>query len=189
MAKEEDIQVLEQAVESLLKLSHYSEYELLTQLKKQGFFPFMDSVPAAPHALFCGHFLLFHVLYRLRDKLWQTQLGHLNISPLVIQLLPYQSAQAQLSHIDPLREYYLDLEQLSATTAGDVDALLSSFWCKLASGGQRGEALVTLGLEDPVSDREIRRRYRELVMQHHPDRGGEHHVLQALNKAMATLKL
>ena len=189
MPTKDDIWALEQAVMLSLESCHYSEYELIKRLKGQGFFPFLQSVPAAPHALFCAHFLLFHVLYRLRDRLWEQQQGDLQISPLVIQLLPYQPGQAQLSQLDPLREYYLDFAQLQATSTEDVEALLSSFWSGLAGQSQRGDALAQLGLGDPVSDAAIRRRYRELVMQHHPDRGGEHHVLQALNKAMAVLKL
>ncbi|VAW86545.1 hypothetical protein MNBD_GAMMA18-476, partial [hydrothermal vent metagenome] len=49
-------------------------------------------------------------------------------------------------------------------------------------------ALSQLGLKAPVTDEQIRRRYKELVMQHHPDRGGNEQQLQALNQAMAVLK-
>lgn len=182
-------------LEGLLEQTHQllsdqpiSEYELLNQLQEQGYFTFMDQRPAPPHVLFCAHFLLFHVLYQLRDRLWQSQCGHLQISPLAIAILEYQPGEMQLTEHDPLRDYYLDLAQLHTTSAEDVNELLDAFWCELSRSGQREEALACLGLSDPVSEQEIRSRYKQLVMQHHPDRGGDHHALQELNRAMSLLQ-
>ncbi|GAO35480.1 hypothetical protein SCT_0867 [Sulfuricella sp. T08] len=45
-----------------------------------------------------------------------------------------------------------------------------------------------LRLADPVDDPEIKRRYRELAMEHHPDRGGEMEKLQAINAAKGLLE-
>ncbi len=181
------MQNLISAIECLICEESHSEYDLLQALKSQGFFSFMQSVPASSHALFCAHFLLFHALYQLREVYWQQGRYHLDISPLSIRLLPYQSADNQLNKPDPLREYYLDLEQLRNTSADDVDELLNSFWSDFLRNDQRSEALTVLELNDPVDDEEIRRHYKKLVMKHHPDRGGDSQFLQSINEAMIKL--
>ena len=103
-------------------------------------------------------------------------------------LCPYQpGTEAQLSLPNPLRRYYLDLSHLYQTGSAEVESLLNAFWQRMAQTDQREEALQVLGLAAPVDDASIRRRYRELVMRHHPDRGGETARLQLLNAAVATL--
>ena len=183
-----------QELDGLLEQTHallgeqpISEYDLINQLQRQGYFGFMDKRPAPSHVLFCAHFLLFHVLYLLRERLWKTEQGHLKISPLAIVLLGYQPGEAQLSELDSLRDYYLDLEQLRTTSEEDVEGLLDSFWNEMTKRDQRGEALAVLGLSDPVSEQQIRQRYKQLVMAHHPDRGGDGQMLQQLNQAMSQL--
>ncbi len=183
------IAALEDRLLAVLAGQTLSEYQLIEILKALGLFPFLDSKPAKPHQLFCAHFLLFHVLYQLRDKLWREQQGCLKISPLAIEVVPYQPGDAQLTHHDVLREYYLNLENLRETSEEEVDEMLAGFWRKMAGFEKREEALAVLGLSDPVSDEAIRRRYKALVMEHHPDRGGEHDSLVEINEAMAALKL
>ena len=105
-----------------------------------------------------------------------------------IVLCPYQANMAdQLTLPDPLRCYYLDLDQLYATGPDEVAALLNAFWVRMGRLDCREDALQVLGLSDPVDDAAIRRRYRELVMVHHPDRGGETARLQLINAAVADL--
>ena len=141
-----------------------------------------------PLPLFQQHFLLFHCLYRLQQELYAQQSAQLQISPLQIILLPYYSNETgALAEADPVRSYYLDLSQLARTGAEDVDALLAEFWVRLSRHSRRNEALRILGLSDPVDDTTIRRRYRELVMAHHPDRGGDKDRLQLINAALADL--
>ncbi len=138
--------------------------------------------------MFQLHFIIFHCLYRLRDNHWQQQSGLLEISPLKICLRPYLSAKSAIAEPDPLRAYYLDLQNLSATNEDDVIALLSQFWMRMNGDDERQAALKTLGLDMTASAEEIKNRYRKLVMQHHPDRGGDKANLQALNEAMAWLE-
>jgi hypothetical protein len=166
-----------------------SEYELLGALD-DGTAPefhrpaFKDSL-----ALFNVHFLLFHTLYRLRGELWTERSGHLEISPLRIVLRPYApGAEGRLAEADPLCDYYLDLDNLRQTSRGEVDSMLDRFWSKLLARDQRREALQVLELDDPVDYATIKRRYRRLVMDHHPDRGGDKQRLQAINTAMAILE-
>ena len=163
-----------------------SEYALLQELATP--LPYFKISGLETLALFRRHFLLYHCLYRLQQELWANQRGDLRISALAIRLHPYQSPQTdQLAEPDPLRTYYLDLGQLDKTLQSDLDEMLGAFWLRLAQRDTRSEALGILGLADPIDDQAIKQRYRELVMSHHPDRGGDTATLQLLNAAMADL--
>lgn len=164
-----------------------SEYDLLTALRAAGYFSFMGPSPVPRHELFCAHFLLFHVLYRLRDDAYRAQRARLEIAPLKIRWLPYQTGQDGLARADPLRAYYLDLANLRETTARDVDDLMAAFWLRVQNRDRRAEALARLGLTDPVDDAAIKQAYRRLAMEHHPDRGGDTETLQAIHAALAVL--
>jgi len=96
--------------------------------------------------------------------------------------------QDALAEADPLRDYYLDLANLDATGEAEVERLLADFWQRFAGADERAAALAVLGLADPVDAATIKQRYRELVMRHHPDRGGDTRRLQELNEAMAWLE-
>lgn len=137
--------------------------------------------------LFQSHFLLFHHLYQLQSQLWANQLGHLKISPLNIQLSDYRAGERNLQQHDALRDYYLDTGNLDNTTPKDIDKMLDNFWRRYLSPAERKAALDLLGLEDPVDDQTIKQSYRRLVMQHHPDRGGETERLQSLNEVIRVL--
>lgn len=142
-----------------------------------------------PVSLFRQHFILFHALYRLEQELAASHRGQLQINPLQIVLTPNTAPDGspQLDRPDPLRNYYLDLNHLYQTGKEELKALLRSFWQRLRQNDHRTEALAVLGLADPVDETSIRRRYRKLVMRHHPDRGGDTQQLQMLNAAIATL--
>lgn len=139
-------------------------------------------------SLFQTHFILFHGIYVLRDKLWDDQTNHLEITALIIKLHPYREGQAELAKYDLLRQFYLNLDNLEHTKEQDVDQLLNSFWECYINPRERRQALTELGLTDPVEHDTIKLTYRKLVMEHHPDRGGDKERLQAINTAMATLK-
>ena len=167
--------------------SGIGEYELIRALKKRGFFEFLPAPPAEPHQLFRAHFLLFHALYELRDRLSSSQRGLLQIEPLCIRRLPWSAGDSSLTTPDPLRAYYLDWKNLDGTTQDDVCDLIASFWRQIGRIDGRKEALAALGLEDPVDDETIKRAWRRLAMQHHPDRGGDNERLQAINAAVDCL--
>jgi hypothetical protein len=169
-----------------------SEHELLKQLMgEDGAAPWSNTFNGntfnSNHSLFKAHFLLFHLLYRLRNRLWKEKLGCLQISPLNIRLLPYREGEDSLHAYDALMEYYLDISNLENTSAGDVDELLAGFYIKLGNKGKRKQALDVLGLKDPVDDRTIKKQYRRLAMEHHPDRGGRKERLQEINTAVRIL--
>jgi hypothetical protein len=167
------------------------EYQLIQQLKARHC-THIPNRPLTDHlVLFRTHFLLFNALYRLRERLWATQSGHLQISALNIQLLPYQPGNAQLSEHDPLRDYYLDMSQLRDTDEQDVAKLLRSFWSRMQGGEEQQAALELFELSDSpqtLTPASIKKRYRQLVSLHHPDRGGSTERLQSINKAMEILE-
>lgn len=167
------------------------EYQLIQQLKARD----CRHIPNLPLTdklvLFRTHFLLFNALYRLREQLWATQSGYLQISALHIQLLPYQPGSAELSEHDPLRDYYLDLSQLDGTDEQDVAKLLLSFWTRMHGSEEKQAALELFeleGNEQTLNLATIKHRYRQLVSLHHPDRGGNTARLQSINKAMEILE-
>ncbi|MDT8386321.1 MAG: DNA-J related domain-containing protein [Thiogranum sp.] len=162
------------------------EHALLRLLCDE-YFPFLGDSPWQPHVLFCAHFLLFHGLYQLRDRVWLAGQADIEISAIKIRWLPYCGQSAALGRPDALRDYYLDLSNLENTSERDVDDLLDSFWSRFLSQDERAEALQTLGLKDPVDAATIKKTYRRLAMQHHPDRGGDTERLQAINGAVAVL--
>lgn len=168
-----------------------SEYQLIQQLKS-GHCTHIPNLPLLDKlVLFRTHFLVFNALYLLRERLWGEQAGFLQISPLCIQLLPYRSGSAGLSEQDPLRDYYLDLRNLRDTDERDVEKLLASFWTRMQGGEEKQAALQLFELDDAPQALDlatIKHRYRQLVSQHHPDRGGSTARLQSINKAMEILE-
>ncbi len=166
-----------------------NEYALFDELKEQRDSGFDDAIFESELSLFQNHFLLFHCLYRLRDRLLSDVISDIEIHCLKIKLVPVvESDRCFPARHDPLRDYYLDLSHLKETTAEDVDALLNSFWQRYVAYDNRSWALQVLELEEEVSFEEIQARYRKLVMKHHPDRNGDTAKLQAINEAMAHLK-
>lgn len=172
-----------------------SEHDLLKRLR--GANPlFADFDARQPLSLFRGHFLLFHALYRLRDRLNREGGGRLAIDPLRIVLESAgarDAAQADVASLVPsnsgdLSGWYADLGRWQATTAAEVVELLRQFHAARRANGRRQAALAELGLQDPVDDAAIKRRYRRLAMRHHPDRGGDGQRLREINAALAVLR-
>jgi hypothetical protein len=166
----------------------YTEYELLGLLAQRGVIQYGGEYTRDPLNLFRTHFTLFHALYDLRDRLRAQQRAELEIGALCIRLQLYGTQKTQtLAPPDPLRDYYLNWANLADTSAQDVERMLGGFWKRYVRGDARREALDVLGLEDPVDEFTIRRVYRKLAMQHHPDRGGDGERLQQINVALRTL--
>ena len=179
-----------------------SEYQLIQQLKARHsthvpHLPLIDKL-----VLFRTHFLVFNALYELRDRLWQAASHSLHISPLCIQLRPYVAATSGVVQPDPLRAYYLDMANLRDTDEEEVERLLASFWTRMRGGYAEGTSeawdpekkraaleLFELDQTGPALDLPmIKRRYRQLVSIHHPDRGGSTTRIQSINLAMEILQ-
>ncbi|ALP53074.1 hypothetical protein Tel_07845 [Candidatus Tenderia electrophaga] len=164
------------------------EYDLMEALERRCVGGFGAAAFADHLSMFQSHFLLFHCLYVLRDRLHEQGNAGLDIHCLCIRLQAFKPSDGGLpQQHDPLRDYYLDLNNLAHTDAATVERLMSSFWRRIIATDDRRQALQRLGLSDPVEYGEIKSRYRRLVMEHHPDRGGDHGQLQLINDAMRTL--
>jgi DnaJ-domain-containing protein 1 len=166
-----------------------AEHALLRRLQAERGEDFPNALFRDQLALFRAHFLLFHALYRLRERLLADAAACLQIDPRAIRLSPYAEATAQgLADHDPMRDYYLDLANLEDTGAEEVERMLGSFWARYYAGSRRTEALAVLGLEASADLGTAQRRYRQLAMQHHPDRGGEPERFRAIQEAIAVLR-
>lgn len=169
------------------RMESFKEYDLLSHLDNQGFFKELDSEISSSLLLFQKHFLIFHVLYSINQEMVETKKGALLISPLEIKKLDYVEADTQIGEVDALSEYYLDLQHLKSANEDNVNELLDGFWEMYLRNEKRGDALKTLGLCDPVTDKEITQCYRKLASVHHPDKGGDTNKIQAINEAYAIL--
>jgi DnaJ-domain-containing protein 1 len=188
-----DLNALADLVLDILESSSQglSEYALINALKTAGHPAFQASLSGDKLTLFRVHFLLFHVLYTLRERLWLNRHSLLEIGPLRITLHRYNEQASEKRHLarrDPLHDYYMNADHLDNTSAQEVEKLMSGFWSQQVSDPRRRHALEVLGLQDPVDADTIRRHYRRLVMRHHPDRGGQTRQLQSVNAAMAYLQ-
>ncbi|MDA7747072.1 hypothetical protein N8878_07060 [Psychromonas sp.] len=143
--------------------------------------------------LFKRHFLLFHTLYQLDDQLRSEKNGQLIIGVLKIQWLPQNEERTDdhslyLAQSDPLRDFYLELKNLEDTTSEDVENLLASFWLKMGDDSEKTKALALFELDESCDFPIIKKRYRQLLSTHHPDKGGCVIKTQTLNDAMTVLK-
>lgn len=170
-----------------------SEYALICLLKEHcDFIP--NSFADDSLSLFRTHFLLFNALYQLQSSWLLGGVGYLAVSALRIQLFPHTQESESVvkdmveSESVQLREYYLNIENLTGTERHDVDNLLNQFWEKYTVSDVRVDALATLELMDPVTMAEIKLAYRRKAMLLHPDRGGDAQALQKVNHAMDQLK-
>ena len=165
------------------------EFDLMAALSAHAGVAYHVHVRGDMLSLFQSHFLLFHCLYRLRDELRCAGEFDLDIHCLSIQLLDYQNPGSNyLGLSDSLREYYLDLSHLTEASADGVADLLDKFWGRYAQQDEHTEALEVFGLTAPVEYSDVRARYRRLVMDHHPDRGGSTSQIQLINESFSCLK-
>jgi len=169
-----------------------AEYELIRWLQEpeQGIFTadaLSDSL-----LLFRANFIVMHALYRLRDRWLEERRGYLDISALDVGLRPDVNTGGTLpgAH-DPLADYYLDLSNLT-TDRDTVDSLLNDFWKRMVSSmvtpGQYEDDLAALALTPPVDNGDIRRQYRRLASQHHPDKGGDAEAFRRISAAYQRLR-
>ena len=168
-----------------------SEHELLKRLRECD--PLFAGFSARePMSLFRGHYLLFHALYRLRERLARERRGRLRVDPLDIVLeskpLPCGGGTALASDEPDFAPCYADLARLATVTVAEVAELLRRFHVARGRDGRRAAALAVLDLRDPVDATAIKRQYRRLAMRHHPDRGGDGRRLGEINAALAMLE-
>lgn len=168
-----------------------SEHALLKWLHREGYIHLEDESFHDLVKLFRMHFLLFHRLYHLRDELHAEGRGSLCIHALSIRLLPYTASHQGVVTDDPLRRYYLDLQNLENDASETMlESMLAGFWSALsrsADASAQHRALQMLELDASASDKQIKQAWRRLAMRHHPDRGGDDETIKQLNSAVALL--
>ncbi len=91
------------------------------------------------------------------------------------------------NHRDELASFYADLSHLESTRPEDVARMVAGLQKHQGRAARRKEALAVLGLDEHEPDDRIKRRYRRLAMQWHPDRGGDATRFQELQEAMVVL--
>ena len=194
-ALEQHIQHLSAAVEACLRQARggLSELELIRQLQSPPWELVGPVDYANPAALYPVHFLLFHVLYRLRDEL-SARGETVTITPLTISLTSDNvvAGTGLPDQEDPLRAFYLDLDQYQMPEQ-DILRMVDDFWS--GRSGRRPaqndavEAAGVLGFQVlPEDFTTVKQRFRRAVMQAHPDRGGDTEQVQRLNEAFAVLR-
>ncbi|MFM5428060.1 DNA-J related domain-containing protein [Aeromonas veronii] len=150
----------------------YKVHELMAALRQQGAIPVLADDEQLQ--LFRVNFLIMNALYQLQAELYEEG-WWLVISTLDIRLEPL-AENLQTNHGfalgENLRSYYLDWQVFWQTDRAEVEALLNRFWHAYDGEGHKAEALALLELNEGASQEAIRRRWRELALQHHPDRGG-----------------
>jgi len=153
-----------------------AEHELLAVLGAENLPCFAEKDRHDPLEIFHRHFLLFHLLYGLRDRMRSQRRGDMEIHCLkIVLLLPNSGPGAGVlpEVYDPLRDYYLDLEQLQGVTRREVEKMLDRFWQLFTGNELRDSALEVFGLSESADHRTVKARYRQMVMECHPDRGGD----------------
>ena len=167
---------------SLIKALQRPPWELLGQV-----------VFSEPEKLYPVHFLLFHVLYRLRDQLSETG-ESLKISPLSIRIESQSvvGGEGVPDSVDTLRQFYLDLSQYRLPEEA-IQQMVNDFWAgapgQAPAQSEAREAAEVLGFQSvPTDFPTVKQRFRRAVMHAHPDRGGKTETIQHLNQAFAVLK-
>ncbi|AVP86174.1 DNA-J related domain-containing protein [Aeromonas hydrophila] len=165
----------------------YKVHELLAELRRQEVIPPLSGDEQLQ--LFRLNFLIMNALYQLQAEL-HGEGWWLVISTLDIRLEPLSTREgaSALTRGEALRSYYLDWQVFWQTDREEVEALLGSFWRACERDEHRAEALTLFALPTGAQPDAIRRRWRELALQHHPDRGGDADTFIRLRWAWEHLK-
>ena len=176
----------------------FSEYDLISALKRPPYMLFDEDALSDPLMMFQTHFVLFHCLYRLRNNWRENNIGELDIGLARITLNPMLQTSANIQTQDPLAKYYADWSNLSSTNEDDVEALLNSFWQKMAgkdlnanmTDSERNNACTILEIDSlsNINLLELKQQYKKLQHRNHPDKGGCIEVSQSILQAYAQLR-
>lgn len=170
------------------------EFDILKALKQKH--PMLTKL-AEDHnvELFRQHFLIMNALYQLQHSLWIEEQITLSIIGTHIQLLYGQSGpntdstDISNSADAKLAAYYSDWDEYAKTGKDEVEHLLQSFYQGFASVDERKDALKTLALDaNMIDDKDaIKRQYRRLARDAHPDHGGDPERFISLRQAYECL--
>jgi hypothetical protein len=187
---------LENALSLILKQypEGKSEYELFRLLQARPYQIFDKNCLSEPLLMFQSHFVLFHSLYQLRATYLSEQVADIRIHPSNIRLWPYHNNKPGMTEPDKLQGYYLDWNNFSDTTEGDVEKLLQSFW-KAMQGQQsmpdRESIKAAYAYFELAADsdfRQVKTAYHKYQHLHHPDKGGDKQKSQQIEANFQRLK-
>jgi len=165
-----------------------SEQFLLTQLEH--YFPSSER-ENLDNLLFQQHFVLYHHLFLLQQQWQNQQVASLWIGYAKVQVFPcseVSAAQVELwSGQAEKAGYYLDWTNFSAMTEQRLAQLLDDFWRQLDSFREdpafnSAGIRVKWALSEAFTRAEVKRRYRQLALSQHPDKGGEKSLFQQLQQ-------
>lgn len=175
-----------------------SEYELICTLKSPPYSVFDEDVLRDSLMMFQTHFVLFHCLYQLRDRWREQEIGELVIGLTRITLDPILESFINIQTEDSLADYYLDWSNLGCSDKNEIEALLDSFWQKMAgtklnanmSSSELKRICIVMGIEslEDITLLELKQQYRKLQHKNHPDKGGSIEASQSVLQAYSQLR-
>lgn len=184
--------LIDEIFELLINKKVWMVHTLTSELKERGL---LDTLAADPERdLFKRNFLIMNALYQLQQQVMPKQ--QLLIESLHIELVSDPS-QNQLHPNDPLRDYYLNWQNFETSTA-EINALLDSFWQRFSKPKQHKaplsaqlhqQLIARWQLVQPITLKTLQKRWRQLAVQHHPDKqGGDNEVFKQLKIEYEQLK-
>lgn len=173
---------------------HWKVHYLVTALREKGLLQSLDEDENKD--LFKRNFLTMNALYQLQLMLLPNQWLQVQAMDIFLSRSVPSHVELELQHDVALRDYYLDWNNYD--TSGDlIREMLKSFWHKY--NNYIGETSPTVGrehalevfrLDSDASPREIRKRWRKLALEHHPDRaGGDATKFKKACRAWQTLRI
>ena len=142
--------------------------------------------------LFQSHFVLFNALYHLQQQWLDEASGYLAISPSLIQkqaLTETSDKQPLNTEVDHLKDFFLDPANLNDTDRQQIEQWLDNFWnMQPCTSDEELLLILELSSKEKYSWAAIQKKYRQLSMQYHPDRGGNTEKLITINQAYQLLK-
>lgn len=172
-----------------------SEFDLIKLLEQHKLLP--ETNASAELALFQKHFIVRNALYRWREELSASG-ETLEIGLSEIELRTLTEARANLPDAngppESLAEFYLDWQNFESHGEGEVEDLLSAFWRDFAryqtvATEEVEQALAVLGLALPVSVDQLKKQFKKLAHQQHPDRGGVSEEFVKISEAYQTVRV
>jgi hypothetical protein len=175
-----------------------SEYELICTLKSPPYSIFDEDALCDSLMMFQTHFVLFHCLYQLRNRWREQKIGELAIGLTTITLNPILESFTNIETEDSLANYYLDWSNLGCSNKNYIEALLDSFWQKMAGSelnanmslSELKRVCIVMEIEslEDITLLELKQQYRKLQHKNYPDKGGSIKVSQSVLQAYSQLR-
>ena len=175
-----------------------SEYELICILKSPPYSVLDEDALRDSLMMFQTHFVLFHCLYQLRNRWREQKIGELVIGLTTITLNPILESSINIETEDSLANYYLDWSNLGCSNKNDIEALLDSFWQKMAGAelnanmslSELKRVCIVMEIEslEDITLLELKQQYRKLQHKNHPDKGGSIIASQSVLQAYSQLR-